>query len=70
MEEDLFKFYEDYVSRFDTKNIIESLNDYYENNYELNWQDLKNIFSAMANNVSWYVVDNQIYYSLHRLYYF
>ncbi len=60
MEEDLFKFYEDYVSRFDTKNIIESLNDYYENNYELNWQDLKNNFSAMANNVSWYVVDNKI----------
>ena len=60
MEEDLFKFYENYVSRFDTKNIIESLNDYYENNYELNWQDLKNNFSAMANNVSWYVVDNKI----------
>ena len=60
MEADLFEFYENYISRFDTKNIIESLNNYYENNYELNWQDLKNNFSALANNVSWYVVNNQI----------
>ena len=59
-EQELFSFYENFVSRFDTKNIIESLNNYYENNYELNWYNLKNDFSTMANNVSWYVVDNQI----------
>jgi len=59
-EKELFDFYENFVSRFDTKNILESLNNYYENNYELNWYNLKNDFSTMANNVSWYVVDNQI----------
>ena len=59
-EQELFSFYENFVSRFDTKNIIESLNNYYENNYELNWYNLKNDFSTMANNVSWYVVDNKI----------
>ncbi|MFZ1519174.1 MAG: hypothetical protein WAU11_10390 [Ignavibacteriaceae bacterium] len=59
-EKELFDFYEKFVSRFDTKNILESLNNYYENNYELNWYNLKNDFSTMANNVSWYVVDNQI----------
>ena len=59
-EQELFSFYENFVSRFDTKNIIESLNNYYENNYELNWYNLKNDFSTMANNVSWYVVDTKI----------
>jgi tetratricopeptide (TPR) repeat protein len=59
-EKELFSFYENFVSRFDTKNIVESLNNYYENNYELNWYNLKNDFSTMANNVSWYVVDNKI----------
>ena len=59
-EKELFSFYDNFVSRFDTKNILESLNNYYENNYELNWYNLKNDFSTMANNVSWYVVDNQI----------
>ena len=56
----MFSFYDNFVSRFDTKNILESLNNYYENNYELNWYNLKNDFSTMANNVSWYVVDNHI----------
>jgi len=59
-EQELFSFYETFISRFDTKNIIESLNNYYQNNYELNWYNLKNDFSTMANNVSWYVVDNKI----------
>jgi len=59
-EQELFSFYENFVSRFDAKNIIESLNNYYQNNYELNWYNLKNDFSTMANNVSWYVVDNKI----------
>lgn len=59
-EKELFSFYEKYISKFDTKNIIESLNNYYENIYDLNWYDLKNNFSTMANNVSWYVVDNKI----------
>jgi hypothetical protein len=57
---ELFSFYENFISRFETQNIIESLNNYYENNYDLNWYDLKNNFSTMANNVSWYVVENKI----------
>jgi hypothetical protein len=59
-DKEFFGFYEVFISRFDTKNIIESLNNYYENNYDLNWQDLKSNFSTMANNVSWYVVENKI----------
>ena len=59
-EKELFSFYEKFISRFDTGNIVESLNNYYEDIYDLNWYDLKNNFSTMANNVSWYVVDNKI----------
>lgn len=59
-EKELFSFYEQFISKFDTKNIIESLNNFYENNYDLNWYELKNNFSTMANNVSWYVVENKI----------
>lgn len=59
-EKELFSFYEKFISRFDTRNIVESLNNYYEDIYDLNWYDLKNNFSTMANNVSWYVVDNKI----------
>lgn len=59
-EKELFSFYEKFVSRFDTNNIVESLNNYYEAVYDLNWYELKNNFSTMANNVSWYVVDNKI----------
>lgn len=60
-EQELFSFFEKFVSRFDIKNIIESLNNYFDNNYELNWYNMKNDISTMANNVSWYVVDNKIF---------